>query len=67
MAAVGACLFPWAPYGRRKGVAVPLGPVWPPLGRGRSPWTRMASVGVWPVPWVPYGRRWGVAGPLGPV
>ena len=37
-------------YGRRGGVAGPLGPVWPPWGRGRSPGPRMAAEGAWPVP-----------------
>jgi len=50
MAAVLAWPVHWAPYGRRGGVAGPLGPVWPPWGRGRSPGPRMAAVGAWPVP-----------------
>jgi len=36
-------------------MAVPLGLVWLPWGRGRSPGTRLAAVGVWPVPWAPSG------------
>jgi len=32
MAAVGAWLVPWAPYGRRGSVAGPLGFVWPSWG-----------------------------------
>ena len=67
MAAVGAWPVPWATYGRRGGVAGPQGPVWPPMGRGRSPGPRVAGVGAWPVPWDPFGRRGGVAGSLGPV
>ena len=67
-----------APYGRRGGVPVPLGPVWLPRGHGRSPGPRIAAVELWPVPWarmvavgawwvscVPYGRRGGVVGVLG--
>jgi len=67
MAAVGAWPVPWAQYGRRRGVAGLLGPVWPPWGRGRSPGSRMAAVGAWLVPWAPYGCVGGVAGPLGTV
>ena len=37
VAAVGAWPVPWAPCGRRGGVAGPLGPVWPPWWLGRSP------------------------------
>jgi len=54
------------PSGRRKGVPGLLGFVWPLLGHGRSPGTRLAVVGTWPVPWVPSGRRRGVATSLGP-
>ena len=52
---VAVCPVPWAPSGCRGGVTVPLGPIWPPWGRGRScgPW--VASVGAWTVPWVPSG------------
>jgi len=50
VAAVGAWPFHWAPCGRRGGVVGPLGPVWPPWGRGRSPEPRVAAVGAWPVP-----------------
>jgi len=46
MAAVGAWQVPWDPYLCRVGVAGPLGPVWPPWGRGRSPETRMAAAGA---------------------
>jgi len=49
------------PYGRRKGVADPLGPVCLPWGRGRSLGPRMAAVGAWPVSWASYGRSWGMA------
>jgi len=48
-------------------VAGPLGPVWPPWGRGRYPGPRLAAVGAWPVPWSPSDRRAGVAVPLVPV
>jgi len=78
MAAVGAWLVPWAPYGRCEGVAGFLRPVWPLWGRGRSPGSRMVAVGAWPVlyapycrrggvdsPWAPCGRRGGVTGPVG--
>jgi len=51
VAAVGAGPVPWAPRGRRGGVAGPLGPT-------KSPWG-VAS------PWVLRGRREGVVGPLG--
>ena len=57
----------WAPYGRRQSVAVPLGPAWPPLGRGRSFGPRMEAVGAWQVPWAPYRGRGDVAYPLGPI
>jgi len=76
----GAWPVPWALYGRYGSVAGPLGPVWPPWWRGRSPGPRMdaggrglspgsflASVGSRPVPWATYGRRGGVADPLCPV
>ena len=53
MAVVGVSPVPLAPYARREGVAIFLGPVWPPRGCGRS--------------LCPYGRRGGVAGPLSPV
>jgi len=66
MAAVGAWRVPWAPYGRRGGVAGPLNPEWPPWGRGRFHGLRMDALGAWPVPWAPYCRRWGVAGPEAP-
>jgi len=78
VAAVGAWPVLWAPYGRRGGVAGPMGPEWPPFGRGWSPEPRMVAVGawpfpwatngccgVWPVPWAPNGCRGGVAVPLG--
>ena len=55
------------PYGRRGGVAGPLGPVWPLLGRGWSFGSCVAVVGAWPVLWTPCGRRGGVAAPLDPV
>jgi len=48
-------------------MAGPLGPVWPPWGRGRSPGARVVAVGTWPVRWAPCGCRGGVARPLGPV
>jgi len=80
MATVRSWPVPWAPYGRRGGVAGPLGPVRPPLGRGQSPGPckaatgrgrssrpRMASEGAWLVPWALYACRAGVVGPLGPV
>jgi len=42
MAAVGASLDPWASYGRRGGVAGPLGTAWPP-------WVVASPLGrVWP-------------------
>jgi len=44
MAAVGAWLVPWVLYGRRGCLAGPLGPMWPPWGRGRSPGPRVAAV-----------------------
>jgi len=47
-----------ASYGRRGGVDGPLGPVWPPWGRGRSPGPCLGAVGAWPFPWAPSGRRW---------
>jgi len=55
MAAVGAWLVPWAPYGRRGGVAGPLASVW------------RIAVGAWPIPWAPSGRLGGVGDPLGPL
>jgi len=63
---VGVCPLSWALYGRRGGVAGPLGLVWLPWGRG---WYQacMAAVGARPVPWAPYGRSGGVYGPMGPV
>jgi len=67
MSAVKAWPVPWAPCGRRGGVAGFLGRVWPPWGRGRSPGPRVAAVGAWPVPWAPCGCSGGVVGPLGPV
>ena len=80
MAAVSAWAVPWAPYGCRGGVVVPLGLVSPPWGCGLSLGPHMEAVGAWPVswvvyrhrgawpfPWVPHGRRGSVAGPLGPV
>jgi len=48
-------------------MACPLGPVWPPFGRGPSPGPRMAAVVAWPVPWASYGRRGGETHLLGPV
>jgi len=45
MAAVGAWLLSCALYGRRCGVAGPLGPVFPPWDRGWSPGPRLAVVG----------------------
>jgi len=42
-------------------------PMWPPWGRGRFPWSRVATVGVWPVLWACMGRRGGIAGPIDPV
>jgi len=65
MVAVGVWPDPWAPLGRRGGVAIPLGPAWPPWGRGQSPGFHMAAVGAWLVPWTPYSRRGGVSGPPG--
>ena len=53
-------------HGRHGGGAAPLGPVWPPWGRGRSPGPRMAAVGAWPLPSAPPGRRGGVAAPGAP-
>ena len=47
------------------GMAGPLGLVWRPWGRSRSPGPRVAAVGTWPFPWASCGRRGGVAGPLG--
>jgi len=80
VAAVGAWPLPWAPCCRRGGVAAPcalcgclgvvaapMGPVWSPWGRGRSPGPRVAAVGAWPLPWAPCGRRGGVSGPVAPV
>jgi len=67
MAAVEARSVSWVLYGRRGGVAGPLGPVWLPWKSGWSAGPRMAAVGAWLVPWAPYVRRGGVAGPLGPV
>jgi len=80
MAAVGVWPVPWALFdcrggvagnldlsGRREGVVDPLGPVWPPFRRGRSPGPRLAALVAWLVPWAPSGRLGGVAGPLGPV
>jgi len=77
---VGAWSVSSAPYGRRGGVAGPVGPGWQlrvvagPLGIGWLPWGRgrccgfrMAAVGAWPVFWVPYGRRGGVPSPMDPV
>jgi len=63
--AVGSWLVPWAPSGRCGVVAGPLGPVWPPWGRGCSPGPRLTAVESWPVPWAPSGCRGVVAGPLG--
>jgi len=42
MGAVGAWPLPWGPYSCRGGLAVFLGPVCPPWGRGWCPWPRMA-------------------------
>jgi len=67
MAGLGAWPIPWEPYGRRVVVAGPLGHVWPPWSRGRSPGFRLAAVRLWPVPWTPSGRRVVVAGFMGPV
>jgi len=52
MTVEGTWPVPWSPYGRRGGVAAPLGPALPPLGSGRSPGPRMAGpLGpAWP-PW----------------
>ena len=47
---LGASPVPWAPYSRRGGVAGPLGPVWPPWGRGWSPGPRVAVVGAYESP-----------------
>jgi len=44
MAVVDAWPVPWAQYGCRGGVAIPLCVLWLPWGRGRSPGP------VWP-PW----------------
>jgi len=57
MAAMRASPVPWALHYHRGGVAGPLGPAWPPWGRGRSPGPRIAAVVVWPVPWAPHGRQ----------
>jgi len=70
----------WVPSGRRGDVAGPLVPIWPLLGRGRSPGPRMATVeacpfdrtpygcrAAWPVPRALYGHHGGVAIPLGTV
>jgi len=67
-------LVSWAPSGCRGGVDCPLGPIWPPWGRGRSPAPCLAAVGAspvlcapsgrvgaWPIPWVQSGRRGGLA------
>jgi len=75
--AVWAWPVPWAPCGRRGGVAGPLGPVWQPwgcyrsperrvaaMGRGLSPGNRRVAVGAWPVFWALLLSRWGVDGPL---
>jgi len=67
MATVEAWPVHWAPYGRRGGVACPLGPAWPPWGCGRFPRPRMADVGAWPAPVASYVRRGGMAGSLGPI
>jgi len=56
VAVVGACTNPWAPCGRRGGVAAILGPVWPPWVRSRSPGSRVAAMGTWLVPWALRGR-----------
>jgi len=61
MAAVGASLDPWGPYGRCRGVAGPLGFVWPLWGRGLSLGPCIAAVGAWPLSWAPYGWRGDVA------
>jgi len=50
---MGAWPVPWAPYGRRGGIAIP--------------WAFMAAVGACPVPWASYGRHVSVARPLGTV
>ena len=70
---------PCTPSGCHGGMAGPLGPVWPPWVRGRSPgprvaamgciWSRgprLAAMGAWPVCRAPDGRRWCVAGLLAP-
>jgi len=67
MAAVVPWPVPLVPYGRRGGVARPLGFVWPLWGRGPSPGPCMATVGACLVPWTLYSRRGGVARPIGPV
>jgi len=80
MAVVGAWLVPWALYGRREGVARPLGMVWPPWGRGlifaprMAPWRRgwsprirLVNVGACPIFWATYGLFGGIARFLGPV
>ena len=64
---MGAWPGTWALYGRRGGVAGPLGVVWFPGKRGLSPGTRIAAVDALPVPSATYGHRGGVAGFLGPV
>ena len=57
MKAVGAWPFPWAPYGCRRCVAGPLGPVWPPWGHGWSPHgCRRAMAGLVGHVWMPWGR-----------
>jgi len=53
--------------GRRAFAAGPLGFVYQPWGRGRSPRPRVAAVGALSVPLAPCGRRGGVVGPPGPV
>jgi len=42
--AVGVWPAPWAPFGRRGGVAGHLGYVWPPWERGRFPGPRVVAV-----------------------
>ena len=66
MVAVGAWPVPWAPYGRRGYVDVPLGPVWPPWRRRQSRGPCM-DAGSLAGPLTPYGCHGGVAGLLGSV
>jgi len=52
MVAVGAWSVPWGLYGRREGVAVPLGPMWPVswIQYGRRGGMARQMGPVWP-PW----------------